>query len=189
MRKMNSKIDKAIAVAAKAHNGQSRKGGGITPYIVHPIAVGMLVARYVDDEDIICAAILHDVLEDTRYSRPKLKRQFGNRVFSIVEEVTDRKPNDPWVKRKEAYLKRIKKASKGACLIACADKINNLRSIVDAYEKFGDKIWVRFEAPKEAKIAFYEGIYREVGRRFRNPLVGELGNALRQAKRALSLRK
>lgn len=92
---MNSKIDKAIAVAVKAHNGQARKGDGVTPYVVHPIAVGMLVARYVDDEDIICAAILHDVFEDTPYSKPKLKRQFRNRVFSMVEEVTDTKPNDP----------------------------------------------------------------------------------------------
>jgi (p)ppGpp synthase/HD superfamily hydrolase len=186
---MESKIDKAIAVAAKAHNGQARKGDGITPYIVHPIAVGMLVARYVDDENIICAAILHDVLEDTDYSRPKLKRQFGNRIFSMVEEVTDKKPKDHWAKRKEAYLKKIKMAPKGACLIACADKINNLHSIVDAYKKFGDKIWKRFEAPKEAKVAFYEGIYREVGRRFRHPLIGKLGSTLKQAKRALGLRK
>lgn len=186
---MESKIDKAIAVATKAHNGQARKGDGITPYIVHPMAVGMLVARYVGDEDIICAAILHDVLEDTHYSRLKLKRQFGNRVLSMVEEVTDRKPKDPWTKRKEAYLKRIKTASKGACLIACADKINNLRSIVDAYKKSGDKIWMRFEASKEAKVAFYESIYREVSRRFRHPLVSKLRDTLKQVKRTLGLIK
>lgn len=182
------KIEKAIIVALKAHKNQKRKVGGRIPYIVHPISVAMLLARHKLDEDVLAAAMLHDVIEDTDYKPAKLKKEFGTRVLRLVMEVTDKKPDDPWHKRKDAYLKHIKNASKEACFIACADKIHNLNSMAEAYRKFGDTIWKRFSASKEDKIAFYEAIYKEVKKRFSYLLVEELGCAVRRTKRILKIK-
>ncbi len=185
---MTPRIEKAIEVAIRIHKGQMRKGDGITPYVVHPISVAMILSRYTNDEDVLIAALLHDALEDTAYSQQKLKKEFGFEVLSIVKDVSDKRPNDPWFKRKDAYLKHLKIASKEACLVACADKINNLMSICEAYEKDGDRIWPRFNAPKEAKFRFYEAICKKVGRRFPHPIVDELGRKLKEAKKTLRVR-
>ncbi|MEK7182016.1 MAG: HD domain-containing protein, partial [Patescibacteria group bacterium] len=60
---LTPQIDKAIQRATVLHHGQERKGTG-APYIVHPYAVAFLLAHYTDDEDVIIAGLLHDVLED-----------------------------------------------------------------------------------------------------------------------------
>ncbi|MFA5828390.1 MAG: HD domain-containing protein [Candidatus Shapirobacteria bacterium] len=62
---LSPKIRKALRLAAVQHDGQYRKDG-VTPFIIHPIEVAMIVSEYTDNEDIISAALLHDVLEDTR---------------------------------------------------------------------------------------------------------------------------
>jgi (p)ppGpp synthase/HD superfamily hydrolase len=155
------------------------------PYIVHPVAVAMLIARHTDDEDVVAAALLHDILEDTKYGKARMKKAFGVRVIRLVEAVSDKRPNDPWAIRKETYLKHIAKAPKEACLVSCADKIHNLHSIVEAYKKDGDRIWKNFNASKEAKLEFYGNIYKAVKKRFRHPLIDELGQALKIAKKKL----
>ena len=185
---MTPLIDKAIEVAAVAHIDQKRKGDGSTPYIVHPIAVGMIVSGAGSDEATICAAILHDVLEDTDFGRDKLRDIFGEEIVKMVEEVSDKNPDDPWAKRKDAYLEHLKTASDGALVIACADKIHNLKAIMEAYKKDGEKIWPRFSASKEDKMAFYESVYRQARERMRyNDLVSNLGKALRDAKVELGM--
>ncbi|MEI8349867.1 MAG: HD domain-containing protein [Candidatus Omnitrophota bacterium] len=184
---MTPNIEKAIEVAIRIHGGQMRKGDGITPYVVHPISVAMILSRYTDDEGLLIAALLHDALEDTSYGEQNLEKDFGSKVLSMVKDVSDKRPQDPWSKRKDAYLKHLKSASKEACLIACADKINNLASICEAYEKYGDKIWKNFHASKEAKIGFYEAIHKEISKRLSHPIVKDLGYKLKEAKKVLGL--
>ena len=58
-------IDDAIEFATKAHEGQFRKGTR-RPYIVHPIEVADIVSAMTNDEEVICAAVLHDTIEDCR---------------------------------------------------------------------------------------------------------------------------
>lgn len=183
-----TKIEKALTLALHIHKYQKRKGDGVTPYAVHPIGVALLLAPHKQDEDVIVAAILHDVLEDTDYSPRKIEKIFGRRVLKLVKEVSDSKPNDPWDKRKDAYLRHLKTASKDACLIACADKINNLSSIAGAYKKFGKSIWKRFEAPKEKKIEFYEGVCRLVGKKFSHPLQRKLNLVLKEVKKIVQVK-
>lgn len=185
---MTPKIEKAIELAIKYHEGQKRKGSGDAPYIVHPISVAMLICRYCHDEDVIIAGILHDMLEDTKCSPIMIRKLFGNRVLSLIKDVSDKRPKDPWAIRKDAYLKHLKAVSKGACLIACADKIHNLDSLLAAYERSGRAIWERFSAPKEHKIAFYEDVYRAVKGRFKDPIVSQLGKAIRKTKKKLSIK-
>jgi Guanosine polyphosphate pyrophosphohydrolases/synthetases len=182
------KIEKAIELAIKYHKGQKRKGSGDAPYIVHPISVAMIIYRYCQDEDVIIAAILHDILEDTSCSPDMIRNLFGSRVLFLIKGVSDKRPQDPWVTRKAAYLKHLKSASKGACLIACADNIHNLDSLLAAYERSGETIWRRFSASKERKITFYEDVYKAVKVRFKDPIVLQLGNTLKKTKKKLGVK-
>ena len=81
-----SQIERAYQVAAKAHEGQTRKSG--EPYIIHPIAVAQIIADMGLPESVICAALLHDVVEDTSYPLETLREEFGDEVAEFVDGVT-----------------------------------------------------------------------------------------------------
>ncbi len=80
------KVQKAIDVATKAHYGQTRKSG--IPYIVHPICVASIVAFYGGDETMLCAALLHDVVEDTSYSLEYIGAEFDWDIGHLVDALT-----------------------------------------------------------------------------------------------------
>ena len=94
----NSKVFKALEFAAVAHVNQSRKFNG-HPYIVHPIDVVSKLNDLLQEDvvslptslktDMLCAAALHDVIEDTSYSYNDITSQFGDRVAYIVESLTN----------------------------------------------------------------------------------------------------
>lgn len=176
------RIQSALAITLKIHEGQKRKGDNKTPYAVHPISVALLLMHYLCSEDAVIAGLLHDALEDTDFSPKQIKNNFGAKVLKLVQEVSDKRPNDPWGTRKNAYLKHLKKASKDACLIACADKINNLTSMMEAYRKQGNSLWKRFNASKEEKLSFYEGVYTAINARFKHPIIEELKLTLKMAR-------
>jgi (p)ppGpp synthase/HD superfamily hydrolase len=84
------RLTKALAFAAEAHRNHRRKGASQEPYINHLIEVLDLVASVEgDDMDVLVAALLHDVLEDTRTGYDELAAVFGERVARIVQENTD----------------------------------------------------------------------------------------------------
>ena len=81
-------IQRAIAFATKAHDGQLRKGT-MRPYILHPLEVGVIVARMTEDEEVISAAILHDTIEDCKGVTAKMIEQmFSNRVAELDRKST-----------------------------------------------------------------------------------------------------
>lgn len=168
------KINLALKIAAKAHSGQYRKGTNI-PYISHPVAVGMIIGQYTNDETTIVAGILHDILEDVNpaiYSEADMRRDFGDEITDIVKDVSEPKtagqPKLPWKERKESYLKRLGNSYYiEAYIVATADKIHNLTDILKDYDQFGDEIWQRFNA-SEQDILWY---YREVFYLIKNELV------------------
>lgn len=79
-------IDKAYRVAEKAHGGQLRKSG--EPYITHPVSVAAILADLGLDTQSLCAALLHDVVEDTAVSLEEITQQFGEEIASLVDGVT-----------------------------------------------------------------------------------------------------
>ena len=81
-------IDLAIEVAAKAHQNQVRKGTDI-PYITHPLAVGIILAKAGCSDEVIVAGILHDTLEDTPLTLDCIQETFGPRVASIVKGASE----------------------------------------------------------------------------------------------------
>lgn len=168
---LTQKIQKAINIAAEKHLGQIRKADGF-PYITHPFTVAVLLSDYTNDEDVICAGLLHDVLEDVKgYKFADLEKDFGWRIARIVQEVSEDKDPDvetnqkaTWKKRKLGYLKHLEKASNEAMLVCAADKIHNLLSMVISYELQGGKMWKQFNASPKESMWFHKeclGIIRK----------------------------
>ncbi len=122
---------KAIAFAADKHRNQRRKDAEASPYINHPIALTNVLANEgsVEDVTVLCAAVLHDTIEDTETTEDELRAIFGQDVASVVLEVTDDKslPKDV---RKQLQIRHAANISSAPKLVKLADKICNLRDIL-----------------------------------------------------------
>lgn len=125
-------LTNAILFAAKSHSGQHRKDG-LTPYINHPIEVMHLLQHsgYINDSEILMAAVLHDVVEDTDVTALDIAGRFGKRVASIVLELTDDKTLSK-EERKRLQLLSTETLSPEARLIRICDKICNVHDILYA---------------------------------------------------------
>ncbi len=122
----------ALELASLKHRDQRRKDQEKSPYINHPIAVASLLAQHgVTDPTALLAAILHDTIEDTATTRDELVAAFGEQVAACVCEVTDDK-SLPKARRKELQIEHAAHLSTSAKLVKLADKICNLRDIVDS---------------------------------------------------------
>jgi (p)ppGpp synthase/HD superfamily hydrolase len=181
------RLERAVAAAMEAHHGQTRKGDGLLPYVVHPVAVALILSRYTDDEDTIIAGLLHDVLEDTPLPEATIEREFGAKVLGMVKDVTEPDlPGLSWETRKARYLRQLERAPRGSLLVACADKISNMISLLAAHAARGEAVWDRFDAPPARKLAFYRQTYLLVRASWPTcPMLREFGNRLEEAERKL----
>ena len=124
-------ILKATEFSALKHQNQKRKDGK-TPYVIHPISVAMILSEIggVDDEEILSAALLHDTIEDTETTAGEITREFGSKIRSIVEELTDNKELS-YYERKQFQIDHAPSLSKEATLVKIADKISNVTDLID----------------------------------------------------------
>jgi (p)ppGpp synthase/HD superfamily hydrolase len=170
-------FEKALIFAKRKHAGQTRKKTAI-PYISHLLAVAGLVLEAEGDEELAIAALLHDVVEDCG-GAPMLREvrtRFGRRVAHIVDGCTDTDitPKPPWRKRKEDYLKHLRRADAETRLVSAADKLHNARSILTDYLDSGDSIWERFQGKREGTLWYYRALVKEFERKAPNRLTAEL---------------
>jgi guanosine-3',5'-bis(diphosphate) 3'-pyrophosphohydrolase len=123
---------KALVFAAHKHRDQRRKDARASPYINHPIALADVLRNEggIADPTVICAALLHDTIEDTQTTSEELERAFGKRVRDIVLEVTDDK-RLPKKERKRLQIEHAPHLSRPAKLVKLADKICNLRDVAE----------------------------------------------------------
>ena len=123
-------ILKAASFAAVKHASQHRKNAGATPYIVHPLRVAEILAEasFFTEVDLLCAAILHDTIEDTDTTAAELTSEFGANVAAIVVEVTDNKAL-PKADRKRLQIEHAPHLSREAKLVKLADKIANVHDV------------------------------------------------------------
>lgn len=150
-------IRKAAEFAKKAHEGTFRKGSKI-PYIYHPMEVALIVAQITDDPEVIAAAYLHDVLEDTDVTGEELREEFGDRVLYLVQQETEDKSRT-WRERKEATILHLEHAEPEVRILTLGDKLSNMRSTARDYMMEGDEIWQRFNEKHRASHQWYlEGI-------------------------------
>ena len=139
---------KAVAFAADKHKNQRRKDAEASPYINHPIALANVLANEggITNKDVLCAAILHDTIEDTETTEGELRLAFGDKITSIVLEVTDDKSLDK-AERKQQQIEHAPHISIEAKMVKLADKICNMRDIL-ASPPAG---W-----PLERKLAYFQ---------------------------------
>lgn len=120
----------ALAFAAHKHRAQRRKDKEASPYINHPIALADVLANEggVEDPVTLCAALLHDTIEDTKTTHRELRKAFGKEIADVVMEVTDDKSLRKYV-RKRRQIEHAPHLSRRAKLVKLADKISNLRDV------------------------------------------------------------
>ena len=122
----------AAHYAAERHAGQRRKGAAGEPYVNHVIDIARRVAAArPDDETLIVAALLHDVVEDTDGTRREIAERFGDAVAALVMEVTDDK-GLPKEERKRRQVETAAATSDAGKRLKLADKASNLVSIADS---------------------------------------------------------
>ncbi len=109
-------IGEAAAFADKAHKGAFRKGTKI-PYITHPMETAVIVSAFTDDEEIIAAALLHDVMEDAGVTREELEDTFGSRVADLVVDESEDKSRS-WQERKTRTVRHLCTASREIKILA-----------------------------------------------------------------------
>lgn len=152
-----SLLDRAITFAVKAHQGMERKGKGF-PYIVHPMEAVCIVATMTNDQELMAAAALHDVIEDTDTTADDLKKEFGERVAMLVEAESDDKTGgskaETWHQRKQDTLDRLRNADLDIKIVALGDKLSNMRAIAHDYAVLGDELWNRFTVKDPAEHAW-----------------------------------
>jgi (p)ppGpp synthase/HD superfamily hydrolase len=155
---MTSTLERALRLAAVAHRDQVRKGSGV-PYLVHPMAVALILDRAGFDEEVVVAGLFHDLIEDTDVSLDQVREQFGDRVAETVAHCSEDKTDAsgakrPWVDRKRDHLAAMADAPEAARAVALADKLHNLTSIqLDLIE--GRPIWTTFQADRETTLGYY----------------------------------
>lgn len=160
---MNTEFDRhgavarAVAFAAYAHDGQTRKGGAL-PYIVHPMETMAIAATLTNDPEVLAAAVLHDVMEDCGVTETELKLRFGKRVAQLVRAESEEKEADAqasWQKRKLRTINRLRAASREMLILTLADKLSNLRAIDRDLKAHGPALWQRFNQTNPSMQRWY----------------------------------
>ena len=159
-------IDEAILYASAAHQGMFRKGNQ-QPYIFHPIEVLSLVSTMTLDDEVLCAAVLHDTVEDTPVTIEDIENKFGKRVAKMVAyETEDKRGNvnkaETWKERKAEAIEVIKGIDdEGAKMVCLADKVSNLRSYHLSYLVKGEEFWNMFNQRDPLEHYWYHSEIRD----------------------------
>ena len=157
-------VSEAVAFAVKAHDGMRRKKSD-APYILHPMEAAVIVGTMTDDQNLIAAAALHDVVEDAQITIEEIEQRFGRRVRELVESETEDKranlpPETTWRIRKEESLEVLKNTEDlGVLMVWLGDKLANMRAIYRDFKAEGVQMWQRFNQKDVAEQAWY---YRSI---------------------------
>ena len=160
-------LDRAILFAVKAHHNTERRGKGF-PYIVHPLEAMAIVATITPDQELLAAAALHDVIEDTEVTVDELREMFGERIAHLVHAESDQlngelfdgqNEEETWHDRKQAAIDRLAAAPHDAKIVAMGDKLSNMRAIARDYKEKGDALWSIFHVKDKASHEWhYRGL-------------------------------
>jgi (p)ppGpp synthase/HD superfamily hydrolase len=178
-------VRRAYAFAEAAHRGQRRKDD--RAFIAHPVRVARLLAARSYDEEVVAAALLHDVVEDTSVTLDEVRQHFGARVAELVAWVTE-DPNLPTGERKLAYREGVRRSPHAARAICAADKVCNMSDLREAASDRADRILARFAGGLDAQVKRFSAelsMLEESGtdRGLRDAMRVELGVLRTQARR------
>ena len=166
-------LDRALTFAIEAHQGMTRKDTDI-PYIVHPAEAVAICATLTTDREVLAAAALHDIVEDTPYTIEDVEEMFGERVAHIVagcsEDKREEKPaTDTWKIRKNETIEHLMSIDDvDIKMVSLSDKLSNLRSLYRDVVTLGDEVWSRFnQADPKEHAWYYTSICDVLARDFR----------------------
>ncbi len=182
--------ERAIRAALDAHQGQSRKSDAHVPYVAHPFHVALILARIGAAPRVVQAALLHDVVEDCEGWTPmRVEREFGAAVARIVAELTEDKSRT-WEERKRAQVEHVPHLSPDALSVKAADKLHNLRTLVDDLRATSDptSVWSKFRGGRERTLARSRELVDALAARCDVRLATELREALRALEQASGTR-
>jgi (p)ppGpp synthase/HD superfamily hydrolase len=165
---LTERFSNAVEYARQLHT-EYRKGTDV-PYMAHLLGVASLVmgeagGRVPVTEDMVIAALLHDVVED-HGGMPRLReveQRFGANVGRMVAGLSDTFADDHnkkegWEQRKLAYLDRLRGELDDVLLISAADKLYNAKSILDEYRAIGDAVWARFNRGADKQLGYFNAL-------------------------------
>lgn len=165
---LSPKFTEALVYTSDLHARQQRKGGTI-PYLAHLLGVAAIVLEEGGDEEEGISALLHDAVEDhprQGKTEHEIRDRFGARVHDVVMGCTEPDPHalengrkGPWEDRKLRYIEHLKtSANPSVLLVATADKLYNVRSIINDMRLVGDDVWHRFSVPREKTLWYYQTV-------------------------------
>ena len=189
---LSGKFREALVFAAKAHDGQGRKGTKV-PYVAHLLGVTGIVLEHGGDEEQAIAALLHDAVEDQGgvAMRHQIRSRFGEHITAMVDDCTDSdvEPKPPWKERKVAYLAHISRVGDDALLVSLADKVYNARAIVRDLRREGLSVFRRFKGRREGTLWYYGALVEAFEERRPEgaaaELLDELSHAVREMHRTV----
>jgi (p)ppGpp synthase/HD superfamily hydrolase len=146
----------ALEKARSAHAGQVRNGSGGLPYVEHPIAVAARLDEHGYSEEVLAAALLHDVVEDSGTTLDEIREEFGEGVAGMVGALTDDEALDSYRERKAEHRERVAAADGDALAIYASDKLTNVMTLRETYEAEGDAVREEFKVPIELKTEVWE---------------------------------
>jgi guanosine-3',5'-bis(diphosphate) 3'-pyrophosphohydrolase len=153
-------VDQAIITATRAFSGKTRKASR-TPAIFHSLEAGAIAASMTDDYEVIAAVVLHDVIEDTDITVEELRRAFGDRITDLVLSDSENKreglpPQDSWKLRKQEMIDYLRQVDdRDIQILYLSDKLSNLRSIYQSFQREGRAVWQRFNQKDEREQYWY----------------------------------
>ncbi|MBK9710111.1 MAG: bifunctional (p)ppGpp synthetase/guanosine-3',5'-bis(diphosphate) 3'-pyrophosphohydrolase [Kouleothrix sp.] len=176
------RYDAALALAARSHRSQVRKGTDL-PYIAHVVHVSVLLIRHGFGEDLSIAGLLHDVVEDCDVPLATIAAAFGEPVARLVEAVSESKAADgselPWEQRQADKLAHLRAGGPDVAALKAADAIHNTRSIVADLRDAGPAVWGRFARSPQQTLGYYHAILAGVRAKLGDhPIVAELAGAV-----------
>lgn len=162
-------VEHAVRLAAVAHRSQNRKSSGI-PYIAHPLSVCLILMKAgFQDETILAAAVLHDVVEDTELTIEQLAEDFSEEVVLYVTEMTEIKESNQgkkrsWRERKQDHIEVMRQAHQESRAIELADKLHNLEAMLfDLQTEDKAEFWGHFGASPQEIVQYYHSMIDAAG--------------------------
>lgn len=159
---LTERFFQALDYASRLHATQKRKSAGDIPMVSHLLAVTSLVMEGGGTEDEAIAALLHDAVEDQggRTVYEEIKEKFGSAVADIVLGCSDAESypggtKPPWQERKEHHIASLQSAGPSILLVIAADKLHNLRDLLEHYRIEGDAVWEHFKGGKDGTLWYF----------------------------------
>jgi (p)ppGpp synthase/HD superfamily hydrolase len=149
-------LREALELARKAHAGQLRRGSDGHPFIDHPMSVAERLYQAGLRDEVIAAALLHDVVEKSEIGSGELRERFGEEVGDLVDALTEDETIDDYEERKSEHRMRVGRIGGDAVVIFAADKLTNVEMLREAYALIGERVSEELAVPLDLKIYIWE---------------------------------